>query len=104
MPRIPVDDADARQLQSLLAALNTILSEYMTFIARDAPEEAKLFAARHAAGKAAVGHVTALSKLLQSSLAASAAPNPEEGAPMGEMLAAAREAMSRFDDGEDDDG
>ena len=62
-----------------------------------------MFAARHAAGKAAVGHVAALSKLLQWSQAVSAAPNQEEGGAMGEMLAAAREAMSHYDDGEDNE-
>lgn len=103
MPRIQEEDADARHLQSLRAAVNATLREYLTFIARDAPEEAGKFAARHAAGKAAVGHLTVLSKLLQWSRTVSSSPRLEESEPMDELLAAARAAMSHYDDGAEND-
>jgi hypothetical protein len=94
-------DAQARHLPSLVAALGAVMTEYTAFMAIQAPEDPKMFAARHAAGKAAVGHLAAISRLLQGS--ATAAPNSEEGAAMVEMLAAARQAMSDYDDGEDND-
>lgn len=94
-------DARARHRPSLVAALGAVMMEYTAFMTAPAPEDPKMFAARHAAGKAAVGHLAAISRLLQGS--APAAPNSEEGAAMVEMLAAARQAMSDYDDGEDDD-
>ena len=103
MPKIDQNDADDNQLKPLLAVLGTIVSEYTTFIASQVPEDAKGFAARHAAGKAAVGHVSALSKLLHWSLAATPAQNPEEDRTMGDMLTAAREALSHYGDAPDAD-
>jgi len=102
-PETQEDDTDACHLASLRAASGTVLSEYMSFLAKEAPEEAKMFAARHAAGKAAVGHLMALTRLLQASLMASSAPVREDDNAMGDLLVAARQAMSAYDDGGDHD-
>ncbi len=91
-------------LPSLVAALGAVVSEYRTFMATHAPEDPKMFAARHAAGKAAVGHAAVILKLLQCFHAAGTTPDAEADRPLDEMLAAARAALSQYDDGAENGG
>lgn len=74
---------------------------YETFVATVPPDDAKGFAAWHAAAKAALSHVDALVKLAR--WAEGGATTSDEAEGLDGVLARARAVLAGFED-EDDDG
>jgi len=86
-------------LKELLSdALRQAATQYVAFAATPVPAEtsAKDLSARHAAGRSMVGHIAALAKLVHWwSVAGEDAPADDGGA-VPDMVAAARDAVSRY--------
>lgn len=90
-----------RQCQSSLPArIRDALAGYERFAAADPPEDAKGFAAWHAAAKAALAHVDLLVKLARWA-EGKADDTADGGGGLDHLLAEARAALDDLDDGED---
>ena len=84
------------QGESLCEALRRVVSEYEVFVKKSVPAETRDIAARHAAGKAMVGHLGALAKLVHWwSMAGDEVPTAE-GDGLSDVLTAARNAISGY--------
>ncbi|MEX2618385.1 MAG: hypothetical protein WD767_20055 [Alphaproteobacteria bacterium] len=99
--------SDCALKESLSEALRLAVSDYAAFAATPVPAkaddngagiaiDARDLAARHAAGKTMVGHIAALAKLVHW-WSAAGADTPADGGGAGpDMMAAARDAVSRY--------
>ncbi|MBY0335681.1 MAG: hypothetical protein K2X11_03665 [Acetobacteraceae bacterium] len=81
--------------EKLLRLAEEVADDYLAFLGRDNQEEAKDFAARQNAGKAALAHIEALLKLADTG-------EEEAHRRMDEKLALFTQARQEI--GEDDDG
>jgi len=99
-----VDGATLREglARDLPGRIRAALKAYEAFAGADIPEDAKGFAAHHAACKAALGHAEMLVKLLKW---AEGEVAPAEGADgdLGTLLARARQALGPDEEDMEDD-
>lgn len=86
---------------SLPARIQSALDGYERFTALEPPEDAKGFAAWHAAAKAALAHVEVLVKLARWA-EGNSEDAAEDGGGIDRMLADARAALDALDEGEDE--
>ena len=95
-------DCDLKELLS--GALRQAVSDYTDFAASSVPkntgvkgaDDAKNLAARHAAGRSMVGHITALAKLVHWWSVADEDAPADVGEALPGMVAAARSAISGY--------
>lgn len=106
MTRPPHDltSLKATLAERLPARAAAATADYETFAAQPPPDDAKGFAAHHAACKAALAHVEAAVKLLRWATPADTparAPDPEADT-LADLIAEARAALSEDSDPHDD--
>lgn len=91
-----------RLVQSALPQrMRVALAGYERFTAGEPPDDAKGFAAWHAAAKAALAHVEVLVKLMRWAEGGAEADDPVDDG-LGRLLAQARDALDQLDDGDDE--
>lgn len=101
--RISTETLRSGLSRALPARIRATLDTYEAFAAGDAPDEAKGYAAHHAACKAALQHAEMLVKLLRWAEDAPETGAAAEADDLERLLARAREAVADEEDGEEDD-
>lgn len=97
----PVEAARQMVLAALPERMGAALEAYQRFTAEAPPDDAKGFAAWHAAAKAALSHVEVLVKLMRWADGGAEADGPAEDG-MDRLLAQARDALDQLDEGDDE--
>lgn len=101
----PSSSPDLDQLRTdlrgrMASLMGGVMQSYDQFGVTDVPMEAKAFAAHHAAGKAALAHLEALTKLARWAEGAGAGGGGDEVDPLADLIGEARAALAGIGEGD----